>query len=71
MFKIIDTFLIVLILIMVVNVVVYSFFDIVFSLGIIYPTVDIRDELLIIEYILLFIVIIVFIIRAIIQKHKK
>ena len=66
--KKIDIGLIICILVMIIIGVGYFSFDTVFSLGIMSPSVDIRTELLLIEYALLALLIVIIIFKAIIKK---
>ena len=50
--KTIDILLLICIILMIIIGIGYTFLDIVFSFGIISPTIDIRIELLIIEFVL-------------------
>lgn len=50
--KTIDLLLLICIILMIIIGIGYTFLDIVFSFGIISPTIDIRIELLIIEFVL-------------------
>ncbi len=66
--KIINIAVIICILLMIIILGVYLFLDIVFSFGIINPTVAIRLPLLITEYVLLAVLICLLIFKRVIQK---
>lgn len=68
--KKINIILLICIILMIIIGVGYLFLDIVFSLGIISPTIDLRIELLIIEYALL-VVLLGLILLKVLMKNKK
>lgn len=61
--KKINIFILICIILMIIIGVGYLFLDIVFSFGIISPTIDMRTELIIIEYALLVVLIVLIIIH--------
>lgn len=68
--KMINIILLICIILMIIIGVCYLFLDIVFSFGIISPTIDLRIELLIIEYALLA-VLLGLILLKVLMKNKK
>ena len=68
--KKINIILLICIILMIIIGVGYLFLDIVFSFGIISPTIDLRIELLIIEYALL-VVLLGLMLLKVLMKNKK
>ena len=68
--KKINIILLICIILMIIIGIAYLFLDIVFSFGIISPTIDLRIELLIIEYALL-VVLLGLILLKVLMKNKK
>ena len=69
--KIINIVLIFCILILIIVIIGYLFFDIVFSFGIMYPSIDIRIELLITGYVVLVLLIGLLILKRLIKNNNK
>lgn len=68
--KKIDIILLICIILMIIIGIGFLFLDIVFSFGIISPTIDIRTDLLIIEYALLVVLLGLILLKVLIKKKK-
>lgn len=68
--KKINIILLVCIILMIIIGIGYLFLDIVFSFGIIHPSIDIRIELLIVEYVLLAIFLGLLLFKVLMKKKK-
>ncbi len=68
--KKVDIILLICIILMIIIGIGFLFLDMVFSFGIISPTIDIRIDLLIIEYALLVVLLGLILLKVLMKKEK-